>query len=584
MKLHTKQDYRALMHTLLDPLKPLYSEGGARLRIGGAGVTYNEDAIELEAFSRPLWALVPFWLGGGRDAEFEDIYRRGLAHGTDPQHPEYWGGFADYDQRFVEMAAIACGLMFTPEVLWQPLSAQEKTHVARWLYGINEHSIPDCNWHFFRVLVNMALQKCGVQYSAEKLEESLARLDSYYLDEGWYQDGASSQKDYYISFALHYYGLLYARVMEKQDVDRAARFKARAQRFAQDFIYWFAPNGAALPYGRSLAYRFGQAAFWPACLFAGVETFPVGVVKGIVARHLEYWLQQDIFDRDGVLTVGYAYPNLIMAERYNAPGSPYWGMKTFLLLALPDAHPFWQAEAEPMPPLQAVQALPRADMLVQRCANDVVAYPAGVCERYGHGHVPEKYAKFAYSTHFGFSCARSQIVLHENCPDSMLAFVPNGTDYVFVRESSISWEVREDSVISEWSPFPGIQVRSTITPTPTGHVRRHEIESTLDCTVYDCGFAVQKFTEGFVQKVGQHTAEVRNSAGMCLVRGAGEGCLVGADPNTNVLYRNSEIPAIRYSLTAGTIVLETEVEAYALTDGAQEAPALAAAYTQPPNG
>ena len=26
-----------------------------------------------------------------------------------------------------------------------------------------------------------------------------------------------------------------------------------------------------------------------------------------------------------------------MAERYNAPGSPYWGMKSFLLLALPDA-------------------------------------------------------------------------------------------------------------------------------------------------------------------------------------------------------------------------------------------------------
>ena len=43
-----------------------------------------------------------------------------------------------------------------------------------------------------------------------------------------------------------------------------------------------------------------------------------------------------MFDRDGILTIGYCYPQMYMAERYNAPGSPYWGMKSFLLLALPD--------------------------------------------------------------------------------------------------------------------------------------------------------------------------------------------------------------------------------------------------------
>lgn len=52
-------------------------------------------------------------------------------------------------------------------------------------------------------------------------------------------------------------------------------------------------------------------------------------------------------------------------------------------------------------------------MIMHRHGKDVVAYPAGVCERYGHGHVPEKYSKFAYSTRFGFSIAKSQIVLHK---------------------------------------------------------------------------------------------------------------------------------------------------------------------------
>lgn len=48
-------------------------------------------------------------------------------------------------------------------------------------------------------------------------------------------------------------------------------------------------------------------------------------MKGIVLRHLRWWLKQPMFDRDGVLSVGYSYPNLAMAEDYNAPGSPYWG-------------------------------------------------------------------------------------------------------------------------------------------------------------------------------------------------------------------------------------------------------------------
>ena len=82
MKLHTKSDFTALMHRFLDPLLPLYSEGGARLHLGDIGVTYPGRTIEMEAFSRPLWALAPFWTGGGRADDFLRIYRKGLASGT----------------------------------------------------------------------------------------------------------------------------------------------------------------------------------------------------------------------------------------------------------------------------------------------------------------------------------------------------------------------------------------------------------------------------------------------------------------------------------------------------------------------
>ena len=561
MQLSTKQDFQALMHLFLDPLKPYYSAGGARLHLGETGVTYGQAAIELEAFSRPLWALVPFWMGGGSDPEFEDIYRRGLAAGSDPENPEYWGECKDYDQCFVEMAAIACGLLNAPEKLWDPLSDAEKQNLARWLDQINHHQIPECNWQFFMILVNLALKKCGMPYDAENMARGLARIDSYYSGDGWSTDGASPQKDYYIPWAIQYYGVLYAKFAADTDPERAALYRSRAELFARQFIYWFDENGAALPYGRSLTYRFAQNCFWAACVWAGLEPFPLGVMKGLIVRNFNWWLDQKMFDRDGILTIGYCYPQMYMAERYNAPGSPYWGMKSFILLALPDSHPFWSAEAEPMPALDALKPMPHANMLVARTKGRVTAYAAGVNEGHGHGQFPEKYAKFAYDTRFGFCASRSREVIYQAAPDSMLAFVID--DNVFVRKVSLSHEIRADRVVSKWSPFPGITVTTTVLPTADGHIRRHEIESAYPCEAYDCGFAVPNFAPGYVESTAGGAATARNAAVSCTVSGSGEGTVIKCDPNVSLYSTNVCIPAVRYAIPEGRTVIETEIKAQA---------------------
>lgn len=558
MELHTKSDFAALMHRFLDPLKPLYSAGGARLHLGDTGVTYDQNAIELEAFSRPLWALVPFWAGGGSDPEFEQLYRRGLASGTDPDSPEYWGQCRDYDQCFVEMAAIACGLLTAPDKLWDPLTPAQQQNLAAWLAQINQHTIPECNWQFFRILVNLALKKVGMPYSPELLEDGLCKIDSYYSGDGWSTDGASVQKDYYIPWAIQYYGLLYSRFAADTDPQRAALYRHRAELFAQQFVYWFDQNGAALPFGRSLGYRFAQNSFWAACIWAGLEPLPLPVMKGLIVRSFQWWLEQKIFDRDGILTIGYCYPQMYMAERYNAPGSPYWGMKSFVLLALPEDHPFWSAEAAPLPALDKLKPMPYANMLVQRRHGRVTAYAAGVNEGHGHGQFPEKYAKFAYDTRFGFCASRSREVLHQAAPDSMLAFVID--DNVFVRRVSQRWKVEKGEVWSQWSPFPGIEVTTTITPTANGHRRRHLVRSQWACEAYDCGFAIPNFAPGYTETVDDIAAEAQCSGMRCRVQGAGgQGVVIGCDPNTNLYHPNVHLPAVRYDIPVGETVLETEV-------------------------
>ena len=111
MNLHNKKDFQDCMLSILEPLKPYYSEEKARLTLGVTMAHYDIGATWMEAFSRPLWGLVPFWAGGGKEPEFEEIYRKGLTAGTDEKNPEYWGECTSFDQRFVEMAAISYGIM-----------------------------------------------------------------------------------------------------------------------------------------------------------------------------------------------------------------------------------------------------------------------------------------------------------------------------------------------------------------------------------------------------------------------------------------------------------------------------------------
>ena len=566
MELNTRKDFEALMHKILQPLLPLYSPGGALLQLGDTGVTYPRRTIGMEGFSRPLWALAPYWLGGGQPGPFAEVYRRGLAAGADPDGPEYWGSPGDYDQLFVEMAAIACAILEVPAVVWEPLAENEKQNLARWLNTINTHELPHCNWLFFRVLVDLALDSVGMPCDLPQMERDLDEIDSWYVGDGWYTDGTPSikpQRDYYIPWALQYYGVLYSVFAAKRAPARAERFRRRALEFGRQFAFWFDENGAALPYGRSLGYRFGQCAFYSACVFAGLEPLPLPVMKGIIVRNLQWWMEKPIFDRDGVLTIGYTYPQLYMSERYNAPGSPYWGMKSFVVLALPTDHPFWSAEAAPLPRMPELYAMQSADLLFQRLPDGQVnAYAPAEVEQNEHGQFAEKYAKFVYNTRFGFSASRSYVQLEQAAPDSMLAFVIDG--YTFVRRHSERFQLLGDRLLSQWSPFAGITVTTELIPQGQGHIRRHTVQSNVACTAYDCGFAVPKFCDGFAAAAEGASAEACNAAQRCVVtgQGGGAGVIVDAWPNTSLYAANTVIPAVRYDIPAGACELTTRVESW----------------------
>ncbi|OPA76981.1 hypothetical protein BVG16_16130 [Paenibacillus selenitireducens] len=556
----TKVDLQRMVTDTFEPLKQRFTPGLAGLDLGATGAVHNEAIALMEAFARPLWGLVPHASGGG-ESDLWSLYVQGMVNGTNPEHEEYWGDFGTKDQRMVEQAVLGLGLALAPHKLWDPLNEKEKQQVFQWLNQINlvDRSNPN-NWLMFTVLVNIGFKKVGLPYDQAIMDAYLDTIDTYYLSDGWYADGKTDQRDYYIPFAMHYYTLIYAKLMENDDPVRSQIYRDRAKQFASQFIYWFEENGSSIPFGRSLTYRFAQASFWSALVFAGVEPYSLGIMKGVIMRHLRWWFDQPIFTPDGLLSIGYAYPNLIMGESYNAPGSPYWAFKSFLILALPDDHPFWTVEEEPLPPLQPVSAQPLARMTVCRPEGHkhVVAYTSGQMANFDMSHSAAKYSKFAYSTLFGFSVPKGYFGLTQGAHDSMLA-LSECDEHYRVRRFCEEYRIEEQCVYSKWRPWRDVEIQTWLIPAGMWHVRVHRIVTERQLNAAEGGFAIQRPTdfrikeEDCIQSTPNRIAASLpwGISGILNVRGYEQAEMVFAEANTNVLKPRTMIPTLMTELEPG---------------------------------
>ena len=540
--LNSKKDFVNCLKNIIEPLEGYYTPGKAGIKLGNFDACYPDETAKMEAFARILWGLSPLWACGESAGNFDKIYVEGIINGTDPESDEYWGDVPgpSGDQRIVEMAAIGLSLILAPHKVWDPLTEKQKANFHRWLNQVNCEILCDNNWQLFPVLVNLGFKNVGAEYDKEKLAFCMKKLHSFYISNGWYSDGLTKQRDYYIAFAIHFYSLIYAKVMEKEDPENSRIIKERAAEFAKSFVYWFDEDGSALAFGRSLTYRFAQCSFFSACIFADVLPFPIGVIKGIISRHLEWWMNKPIFDNAGILSVGYAYPNLNMAEFYNAYGSPYWSLKAFLFLALPEDHEFFRAEALPLPKLEKQITIPEAFMTVQRVNGYSVALTGGQYTTWEMSHTAEKYSRFAYSSRYAFSVARTVDSLYNASPDSTLAFDIHST--VFYRKRVLEHSMNADgSHYSKWSPYRGITVESTIIPIDGGHIRRHTVECEFDCVAYDTTFATPLGGGGEIHGEG------------------GEELTLSCEPNSNLICPKTEIKAVKYNFKKGTNTVETTV-------------------------
>ena len=529
-RFQTRSDYVRAACALVEPLAKYMSPRCARIKLPAAtGAGFSETAAQLEGFARPLWVL-PHLLDTGAHQQHAatlslKAWTDGLKAGTDPNSSEYWGDLRDFDQKMVEMESIAYAILLRPEFFSFADDEIARRNLVEWLIQINNHKMPQTNWLWFRVLVNLALYRVlGVPLGDIKrhLDDSLEVLDTLYLGHGWSSDGVWSeerkQADYYSgSFALQFAPLLFVRFAPDYDHNRTKRYQDQAKQFAEQYWRYFSPTGAAIPFGRSLTYRFAFAAFWAVIPIAGIELPSplnnLGVVKGLLMRHLRWWAEQEhIFNVDGTLHIGYSYPNAHMTENYTSPQSPYWCLKAFLCLDLPEEHPFWQIPEQPYPRRCPGTGTAEIAMIwpprhiACNTAEHHFLLSAGQWTSKAFRAREAKYGKFAYSSAFGFSVPCGPLI-EQMAPDSTLSVSIEGElDQWRVRWSPC--ETRRGKIriyaevlptlTSSWRPWVAgdTEITTTLIPTtqrwPGWHFRIHEVEHLGDVAIQilDAGFAI----------------------------------------------------------------------------------------------
>ncbi|MFJ5289749.1 DUF2264 domain-containing protein [Streptomyces sp. NPDC088348] len=460
----TRADWEEAADELLLAVRPYASPRHGLINLPGNRPSWSGRRSDgLEGYAR-TWLLASFRVAGaeGHDPHgFLPRYAEGLAAGTapvpegaGPGDADSWPRMADTSQAVVESASVALGLRLTRPWLWDTLDDRTQQQAVDWLLPALGPSPVNNNWWLFGLTVAGFLQDAGIETdrSRQTIDRALERIEEWWLGEGWYSDGPNRSFDHYNAWAMHFYPVLHAHLGGEAEL--LAQYGPRLHAHLDAYTRMFGADGAPMPYGRSLSYRFAAAAApWLGAMTGHTPLTP-GATRRLASGTLRYFLDGDTdehrgtdehsdgdggrdggapqlnstptapsaqvnpavpnrpahrraTDERGLLTLGWHGPYEPIIQQYSGPASPYWASKGFLGLLMPADHPVWTAEEEPLPAetADAVTVLGPPAMLIQSTAAD------GLVRLHNHGsnHVGEDddpgYSRYAYSTRTGFTSA-----------------------------------------------------------------------------------------------------------------------------------------------------------------------------------
>lgn len=371
-----------IMYQMAEPVLKNMAQGKLQqsmsLETGGLEISPTWDGRDkkvsyMECFARLMAGLAP-WLSLPDDDTAEGAKRKQLrewaiqayTNAVDPKSPDYLGWNAG-GQTLVDAAYLVESLYRGYDALWKPLSEETKQRYIKELQGLRRYDPPYTNWLLFVGMEESFLMYVGAQYDAFRIKMAMAKVEEWYIGDGWYSDGPSFTLDYYNAFVIqpmyteclemiskkqggNSY-LIFSKTNEKVRTanNRLKEATRRMQRYGTILERFISPEGTFPVVGRSIPYR--MAVFQPLAQLAWRHQLPKelsnGQVRaGITAVAKNMFGRANNFNKQGYLTIGFLGNHPNVADWYTNNGSLYMTSLAFLPLGLPANDPFWTDAAE----------------------------------------------------------------------------------------------------------------------------------------------------------------------------------------------------------------------------------------------
>ena len=314
--------------------------------------TYPNDegqvpTAKLEGLCRTLFVAAPLLrenpdltLNGIKVA---DYYRHQLLNLIRPDSPSFIrhrnGGPS---QILVEFGALAISLSVAKDILWEPLTQEQKDQLAATMLSYGNGPTIGSNWMFFNVFVISFFKEQGYAVNDQRMKENLENILKLYRGEGWYNDAPAY--DYYSMWAFQMYGPIWAQMYGHFYPEYAAQFMKNQHDMIDNYPYMFSAEGQMNMWGRSIPYRFGAVVPLALLSYQKDPSVNYGWMRRIASSTLLQFLQNPDFLEDNVPTMGFYGPFAPAVQIYSCRGSVYWCGKAFLSLLLPADDPFWTAK------------------------------------------------------------------------------------------------------------------------------------------------------------------------------------------------------------------------------------------------
>lgn len=477
----------------------------------------------IEELFRPLWGIAPFLKNGdiklsvlGKDITASEFITEIMCDGTDPDNPRRFDrnitdfnkiGFAN--QAITEIAAYMVAVYFAPERLWTPLSKSLQDRIAlwtkEWALCALRNSWPN-NHYWYPIFCIEILKKLGYDCSEADadMQKGYDFLETLYVGNGWYCDGAFGRFDYYEAWAHHTYPLLWIMLTDlsnPENKQRAEKYKRRSEEFLSFFVHYFDSNGGMAAYGRSIGYRFGCVAPFGLAAIVGCN-IPLGQAKRVILKNIDYFFRESIPTADGVFPCGYLYETPMFTECYATDGAISCYTEGLLCLLADENHPLWKSEEEPLPiergdyllssPLEGMQIMisgENAKSGVSLYNNSIHYYQDSF---FGHrfNDMAGYYGKFVYNSRSGFGISTADNVSHDNM---ISLYTPDGR-MVSHRRKIENSALSDGVMISSHTPFSNDSstvIKSFVLPLKEGwHLRVHKVNLSQPYIICEGGFSV----------------------------------------------------------------------------------------------